>query len=94
MRMLKITAFDNGAHANQSYQGVLPEGWAIIPDGMQTPNFPFGEVTAAEIDGVMTVTDWTAGIIPETDPEKSAPTAAEQLRADVDYIAAMLGVEL
>ena len=32
----------------------------MIPEGMETPNFPFGQVTAADVNGVMTVTGWVA----------------------------------
>ena len=69
MIMLKIESLDNGAHENQTYHGVLPDGWAILPNDMELPNFPFGEVTAEEIDGIMTVTSWTAGEMPEPEPE-------------------------
>lgn len=41
---------------------------------------------------IMTVTAMTEGTVPE--PETPAPTFEEQLRADVDYIAVMTGVEL
>lgn len=68
MYMLEITALDNGAHRNQTYHGVLPDGWAVIPDDMVCENFPFGEVTVAEIEGVSTVTAWTPGIMPEPEP--------------------------
>ena len=64
MKMLKIAAFPNGAHDNQGYHGVLPDGWAIIPDDMELPNFPFGEVEVEDVDGVMTVTKWVAGEMP------------------------------
>ena len=96
MRIIEITALSNGAHRNQTGTlSAIHDGWAIIPDGMETPNFPFGEVAAEEINGVMTVTKWTAGTIPEPEPEtKPEPTELEQLRADVDYIAMETGVEL
>lgn len=95
MRIVEIAALENGAHRNQSGgMTTPPNGWAVIPDDMETPCFPFGEVEAEEIDGVMTVTKWMAGTIPET-PEADEPVSeVEQLRADVDYIAVMTGVEL
>lgn len=68
MRAIEIVALSNGAHRNQSGMSVLPDGWAVIPDEMVCENFPFGEVTAEEIDGVMTVTGWTPGAIPEPEP--------------------------
>ena len=71
MKMLEIKALPNGAHDNQDYYGVLLDGWAVVPDDMDTPNFPFGEVEVAEVDGVMTVTKWTAGELPE--PEMPDP---------------------
>ena len=100
MRIIEIEALSNGAHRNQT--GTLktvPEGYAVIPDDMETPNFPFGEVTAEEIDGVMAVTNWVAGKAPAPFPTLEEETGTgvsevEQLRADVDYIAVMTGVEL
>lgn len=86
MRIIEIAALDNGAHRNQTFHGVLPDGWAIIPDDMETENFPFGEVEAAEIDGVMTVTKWTPGVMPEPEPEPEAEPTTE------DILNAMLGV--
>jgi hypothetical protein len=93
MQIVEITALSNGGHRNQTGEfETIPEGYAVIPEDIETPNFPFGEITAEEINGVMTVTKWVAGEIPE--PEAPAPTFAEQLRADVDYIALMKGVDL
>lgn len=95
MKIIEISALDNGAHRNQTYHGVLPNGWALDRLDLCKENFPFGEVTAEEIDGVMTMTQWVPGEMPEPEPETSiAPTELEQLRADVDYIAMETGVEL
>lgn len=96
MTMIEIASLSNGAHRNQTGTfSTIHDGWAIIPDGMETPNFPFGEVEVAEINGVMTVTKWTAGTIPEPEPEpEPEPAELEQLRADMDYIAMETGVEL
>lgn len=66
MTIIEIQALSNGAHRNQTGTfKTIPDGWAVIPDDMETENFPFGEVTAEEIDGVMTVTKWVAGTKPE-----------------------------
>lgn len=74
MYMLEIAALDNGAHNNQTFHGFLPDGWAIVPDEMTLENFPFGEVTAEEIDGVMTVTSWKPLPIPEPEePDEPIP---------------------
>lgn len=73
MRIIEIAPLENGAHRNQTiengfYFRKLPAGWAVIPADMNTPNFPFGDVEVAEIDGVMTVTSWTPGVMPEPEP--------------------------
>ena len=40
------------------------------------------------------VSKWTAGTIPEAEEPEQPVSAEEQLRADIDYIAIMTGVEL
>lgn len=95
MRIIEIKALENGGHRNQTVNiTIVPEGYAVIPEDFETPNFPFGEVEVEEIDGVMTVTKWIAGVIPEVEEVEKPITETEQLRADIDYIAAMTGVEL
>jgi hypothetical protein len=88
MRIIKIEPLSNGAFLNQSGNiKNIPEGWAMIPDDMETPNFPFGAVEVEEIDGVMTVTKWEAGEIPEPEPMPEPEPTAEEL------INIILGVE-
>lgn len=79
MRIIEINSLDNGAHDNQTINLDMlpPEGWAVIPDDMELENFPFGEVEAEEIDGVMTVTKWTPGIVPEPEPKPEPEPAPE-----------------
>ena len=90
MNMIEITALDNGAHRNQTYHGVLPEGWAVIPDGMSRENFPFGKVEAEEINGIMTVTKWIPGVMPEPETMPEAePTQLDIIEAQVVYTAMM-----
>lgn len=73
--IIKIKPYDNGGHANQSTTPKnIPDGWAVVPDDMETPNFPFGEVEVADINGVMTVTKWTPGTVPETEPIIEEPS--------------------
>lgn len=70
MTIIEISALENGAHRNQSgNMQTVPDGWAVIPESMETKNFPFGNVTAEEIDGIMTVTSWAPGVMPEPEPE-------------------------
>ena len=90
MLIIEIAALDNGAHRNQTYHGVLPEGWAVIPGGMICENFPFGKVKAEEINGIMTVTKWIPGVMPEPEPIPEAePTQLDIIEAQVTYTAMM-----
>lgn len=80
MRIVEINTLPNGGHRNQSGEFKnIPEGYAIIPEGIKTENFPFGEVKAEEIDGVMTVTEWIPGIVPEPEPEPEKEITAEEM---------------
>ena len=91
MTIIEIQPQSNGAHRNQTIQGGMacPEGWAIIPSDVPIPaTYPFVTLT---VEG-QTVTGMEPGVMPE--PETPAPTETEQLRADVDFIAAMTGVSL
>lgn len=83
MRIIEIKALVNGAHRNQtSSLSKVPEGWAVIPEDMVTENFPFGKLTAEEIDGVMTVRSWIPGEIPEVEPTpEPEPTTDDVLNA-------------
>ena len=80
MKLIKIKPFNTGAHliAINNVIKEIPSGWAIIPNDMETPNLPYGDITVEEIDGVPTVTSWTPGEVPEPMPEvKAEPTADE-----------------
>lgn len=71
VRIIEIKALENGSHRNQTGQfNEIPDGYAVIPDYMETPSFPFGDVEVEEIDGVMTVTKWVAGELPEIEEEQ------------------------
>ena len=90
MRIIEIVPLDNGAHNNQNGGlSYVPEGWAVIPASMVCENFPFGEVEVAEIDGVMTVTKWTPGEMPEPEPVIDEPTQLDIIEAQVTYTAMM-----
>lgn len=81
MRIIEIKALENGGHRNQTsdYIPSIPKGYAVIPDEMELENFPFGEVVAEEVNGTMTVTKWTPGVIPEPLPEPEAEPTTEEL---------------
>ena len=95
MQIIEINPLSNGGHRNQTIDTeiAVPEGWAVIPENISTPNFPFGTVKAEVIDGVMTVTKWEAGTIPENKYEKPI-SEIERLRADIEYLALMTEVDL
>ena len=41
MRIIEIAALENGAHRNQTGAFTsIPDGWAMIPDGMKAAEFP------------------------------------------------------
>lgn len=85
MKIIEINTLDNGSHRNQSFNrpiNEIPEGWAVVPEGMILENFPFGDVVTTTIDGVVTVSEWIPGVMPEKTPEaevEKTPTAAELL---------------
>lgn len=96
MYIIEISAFSNGAHRNQSGTfNVIPDGWAKIPQDMSLPlSFPFVDIETEMIDGVLTVTSMTEKEVPVVEDDIIEPTEMEQLRADIDYLAIMTGVEL
>ena len=75
MRSIEIAALSNGAHRNQTGTfSAVPNGWAIIPDDMETPNFPFGDVTVDHSTPPV-VQIWTP--LPLPDPPTSAQLREE-----------------
>lgn len=89
MRIIEIAALENGAHRNQTGNlSSVPDGWAVIPDDLLLENFPFGDVTAEEINGVMTVTGWQPKEIPAV-----APPAPAQRREQIYRSEALLAWE-
>ena len=82
MRIIKIEKTSENAHLWQSADVELeiPYGWAVIPDDMETPNLPYGDIVVEEIEGVTTVTSWTPRELPVVEPTpevKAEPTADE-----------------
>lgn len=87
MIIIEITELHNGGHNNQTINGAgpetfpVPDGWAIIPEGMETPNFPFGDITV-DNQTPPVVTSWTPLPIPEPEPEPDpAPTTEDRVAA-------------
>lgn len=77
--MIEIQALKNGAHNNQTINGFIhvPDGWAILPNGMETPNFPFSIITVDETQTSPVVISWTP--LPILEPEPPTPA---QLREE------------
>ena len=96
MRIIEIKANENGGHDNQTIFGSvsIPDGWAVIPEDMEVNNFPFGNIETEVIDEVATVTKWEAIEIPKSEDTPKTADKFEQLRADIEYLAIMTGVEL
>lgn len=93
MKIIEIQALDNGAHHNQTTTSTtIPTGWAEIPADVSIPEtFPFVDLV---VDG-QRVVSMTAGVVPDPEPQpEPEPTETDQLRADVDFLAAMAGVTL
>ena len=79
MTIIKIISNNDGGHSNQSIDASIqiPEGWAVIPEDIGTittlKNFPFGNISVEDVNGVPTVTSWTPLPIPEPSPEPEEP---------------------
>ena len=91
MRIVEIKKLSNGSHRNQKGEFInVPKGYAVIPDDMETPNFPFGEIEVEEIDGVMTVTKWFAGVMPKSESEKNQTITLQLTQEQYDKLMSML----
>lgn len=87
MTIIKIKQNDNGSHDNQTSSAdfPVPEGYAIVPEDVGTPetleNYPFGDITVEDRDGVPTVTSWTPLPMPEPEPApEPAPTMEDVVK--------------
>lgn len=76
MKIIKIEAFDSGAHDNQSWtQMQIPNGWAIIPDDINIPEtFPFVNIEVQ--DNV--VISMTEGVVPEPEDTRTPAQKREE----------------
>lgn len=84
MRIVEVIALSNGAHRNQTGEVmVAPPGWAVVPEGLDTQNFPFGEIAVEEVDGVLTVTSWTPIEIPAPEPEPEPEPTLDDISLDL-----------
>ena len=88
MRIIEISVLDNGAHRNQTGNfSAVPDGWAIIREHENLPNFPFGSFDVEIFDGGLYMKEgsWIPGEMPKPEVMEPEPTTDEILNA-------MLGV--
>lgn len=97
MTIIQIEALDTGQHPIQSQSGRVScwmEGWVEVPAHLEAAVWDsLGWCDLDIQDGVLVGITPTER--PEPEPEPPAPpTELEQLRADIDFLAAMGGVTL
>lgn len=98
MLIVELAPLSNGAHRSQCGNMISPpEGWVEIDESYQSI-LPFIDLSDNG-DGTYTVTENKAAreaqiAADEANRVEPEPTPEEQLRADVDYIATLTGVEL
>ena len=97
MKIIEITALENGAHRNQT--GIfetIPDGFAVIPEDMEIPaTFPFVHITVE--DGIVTGMDANQeaydAAMAEAKSKQPAPSAQDDTDAmliDHEYRLTML----
>ena len=97
MTIIEIEARADGGHGLQSQSHRTEcwlEGWIAVPPQLAQAAWDCRCYCELDIqDGVLV--GLTPGQMPEREPApEPEPTAEERLRADVDYLAIMTGVEL
>lgn len=84
MRKYALNLADDKRILSATYEEYATEGMPIVEA------LPEGNISDyLYVDG-----EYVYEPLPEPEPVEQEPTAEEQLRADVDYIAAMTGIEL
>lgn len=103
MQIIEIASLENGSHNNRVGDfAEVPTGWAVIPDSMETPNFPFGDLTVDETQTPPVMASWTPLPVPDDPPPEDAPLTvearltaleaeAEQAKADREALNILLG---
>ena len=87
MRIIEIAPLTNGAHRNQNGGlSVVPEGWAVIREGEDLPNFPFGSFEVETVDGVpyMKEGSWVPGVMPEPEPIPEPEQPVDEIWDELD----------
>jgi hypothetical protein len=79
MNIVEIAPLSNGAHRNQDGLAACPTGWAVIPDGMETPStYPFVNITVSDATPPV-VLKMEAGTVPEPEPMTPGISAEDTL---------------
>lgn len=103
MQIVEIASLENGAHNNRIGDfAEVPAGWAVIPAGMELPNFPFGDLTVDETQTPTVVTAWTPLPVPDDPTPEDVPLTVEarltaleaeaaQAKADREALNILLG---
>ena len=62
MHIIRTTQNPNGSYDDAFVNlDMIPKGWALIPENMECPNFPFGIANFSE--DMHTLIKWSAGTI-------------------------------
>ena len=93
LTIIETAAREDGGHGLQCQshrEACWLEGWVAVPEELEEAAWACGGYCDLDIrDGAL------VGLAPKERPAAAeTPSEAEQLRADVDYIAAMTGVTL
>ncbi len=70
----------------------MGRGWAVVPPELEEAALTSDGLLELTVDQRGNVTDLVP--LPRPAPPDPEPTLEERLRADVDYLAVMMGVEL
>ena len=95
LTIIELKARPDGGHGLQSQshrRECWLEGWVEVPEELAGTVWECGGYCQLTLDKAGRLTGVTPTRRPE--PEEPEPTEEERLRADVDYIAALTGVEL
>lgn len=101
MLLIERKSLPNGSHRNQTcnfhHPFVIPEGWVRVPPALEAEAqsyLPFINLTfdPNNPNKLLSVSQGEIPI-PELEPLPE-PTETEKLRADIDYLAVLQGVEL
>lgn len=95
LTIIELAAREDGGHALQSQSHRTEswlEGWVAVPPELETAVWDCGGYCALELNEAGAL----VGLTPAERPTRNedAPTETERLRADIDYLAALVGIDL